>query len=432
MKPSHLLLSGLLTFGPIVSGFAETPEPVIVPATEARSQVRLTGLGHQKKFRHPDVKLPAITFENYSPPKAEAGFSALPDTILNTLPPAPESPDRSGRTELITASLVYSLIYYGWAIPTALDAKSGRGYAASYMLVGGSGFFVPFLLTRDKPITNGMARAFTLGAGLGIAHGWGLTIGVMGEDIEPEVGLGVSVATSLAEGIIGLSYARKHNLSQGHVSSIGTGGLFGAALTVPIPYFFDSENAQAYALTGLVGSGIGIWAGDRLAKKIPVADGDPQIAGTAGLIGGLLSVALANSVSDDFTKGTLATLIGGTATGLGLGIVKIKGLDYSKSNANLITLGSFAGGLIGLGIVYVADDNASGEAYLWGSGLGALGGFLATDRLTRGRKTPKLGNLKIGFNPMALRNVLYPEPTDFTHLPKQFGQAHLINASLRF
>ncbi len=423
--------------------FAETAE-----SQEQISQVKLTGLlarkhfgisevmaGLNKKnsFRETEENTEIILTEAL--PEIPTSSQVLPDTITSLIRPRPMPAelDQEGRSELIRTSLILSLVYYGWAIPLALDAESGRAYVASYMLVGGGGFFVPFLATRDSRVTEGMARGYTFGSILGIYHGWALAAAIQGDDMEFRLGLGTSVVTSIAEGVTLMNYARSRDLNQGHISMMGTGGVVGLLYGASLPVYFNSESTRSYAVSSLAGSALGYWAGDQLAKKIPLANGDPQIMATTGILGTYLTIALLDGIQPDSEKAIAAMLTAGSAIGLGLGYVKIKALDYSSSNANLIALGTFAGGLIGLGMVYVfAGDAASGNAYLWGSGIGAVAGFAATDLITRNSKSNKLGNLKIQFNPMAVKGMIKPGPANSNLRPNQFAQSQLINASLKF
>ena len=339
---------------------------------------------------------------------------------------------QDGRAELVSTSVLSSLLYYGWAVPAALNVQNGRAFLASYMFINGAGFFVPFLSTRNGTVTKGMGRAYAAGTGMGVVHGWALTLALKGIEIDARTGLGVSVVTSLGEGIAGYHLARTRNLSLGHVDLMSSGGAWGGFYGLLFPFFLDSRTFRTYGTSALIGSGAGILYGNRLASRLPIADGDSRVISNVGVLGFMLGTAALVTLEPESEKTILGVMILGSAAGLKLGLMKAIRFDYTEGEGTLIGLGSIAGGLTGLGSVYVISENAPAEAYFWAAGLGATGGFLLTDYLVRSRQVSRrLGNLRIHLNPLALRSSLRPAAGQqaTSHLS---AQPQLLRLSYRF
>ena len=196
-----------------------------------------------------------------------------------------ESTSQNGRWRYITASTTYSLGYYSWALPLALGAESGKAYTASYMLIGGGGFFIPLIATRNKNITNGMASGYSMGAGLGILHGYALAALIEGGEPKLRTFLGLSVGLSMAESYIGLGLANKNNYSWGRSSIMGSGGYWGLGYGLVISaIILEFDEPRANALSALAVSGLGIWGANHLYGKQTITYGDVTYMNTTGFL----------------------------------------------------------------------------------------------------------------------------------------------------
>lgn len=301
--------------------------------------------------------------------------------------------DQRGRGGLVASSMLLSLGYYGWAAPIALNKKDDeKAYVASYMLVGSASFFVPFLITRNKTITTGMAQAYGTGGVLGIGHGWLTTILIQGQNVETKTGLGLSVATSLGESMLGLALAKQYNLNPQNIGWAASGSVWGAAAGAGITYLADSENYRMYALSALLGSGGGMVAGHFAYKKLPVPQGDLLVVNEYGILGTYLSVPIVNSIlgddhsieGDEATKRYIVGSMIGATAGLTAGFYRTKNYNYSLQQGAWMQLGELSGSLLGVGTTYLLSNSSSDETpYLWAAGIGATAGLLFTDWLVR-------------------------------------------------
>ncbi len=366
--------------------------------------------------------------------------------------------NRNGRGSLVAASMLLSLGYYGWATPLALNAEGDeKAYVASYMLIGSASFFAPFLLTRNKPVSAGMARAYVAGGALGIGHGWLTTLLIQGDDIESKTGLGVSVATSLGESMLALAVAQKYNLDVQNVGWISTGSIWGAAAGAGITHLTGAKDPRTYAFTALVGTGGGMLAGHYAYKKLPVPQGDLFVVNEYGVLGAYLPVPIVNSIVGDdynmsdedklkrYTIGSLA----GAAVGLTAGFYRTKNYDYSLAQGAWMQLGELSGGLLGLGTAYLLSNNNSDETpYLWSVGMGATAGLLFTDWIVRSAANKDGGNTGMGrkkdnsrtaswhfdLNPIGVAQSLQtpPLPNKPQHNPTQALNNYALKVALRF
>ena len=332
---------------------------------------------------------------------------------------AEENPSQEARRRFIVSSSAFSLGYYSWAIPTAFKSDDYKAYVASYMIIGGSGFFVPLLATNKRDITDGMERAYTMGALNGLAHGVSLNMLLLGEENSSfETILGFSSAVSITESLLALSLAKKHKITWGYSSIVGTGGLWGTAYGAAIPYLISgSENIRLYGATTLLGSAGGILAANYLYNRQPITHGDASIISSLGTLGTYWGAVLMESFEVGNDQVIIGLLTAGATGGLAWGVSKTKGYNYTRQQGNLIPLGAFAGGLIGGGIAVLVE--AEGTGSLWLTALGATGGFLISDRVLRGNqkeKSSQASNFNFQINPMgvmgAFNNNYLPKTND--------------------
>jgi hypothetical protein len=118
-----------------------------------------------------------------------------------------------------------------------------------------------------------------------------------------------------------------------------------------------------------------MWAGHQLAHAERYTEGDARTYLNAGLLGAqvggsILSLTESPSESPRFVAGTLtASALGGLAAGT----VLLRDRDFSKSEGNLIALGTYAGGLMGSALAAVGESEEDGAFVL--STLGSVLGF---------------------------------------------------------
>lgn len=360
--------------------------------------------------------------------------------------------DQDGRFLLLGTTTYLGLSFYGWAVPAVLDIDSGRGILASYMFTAGASFIVPYLYTRTRPVTYGMANAGFWGATRGIAHGLYLGEIIHGNDTGDEFGndsgerlrLGLGLAASLGEGLAGYHWAKSANLTAGQAHTIGNYGDYGNAAAAATMLILQPDAEEVVMAALLAGSGLGLGWGAHRYPSLPYSWGDAEVQ-RAGVFLGALNGAMAwdwifgDNASDDQARIMGAMLLGGSAATMTLVNRALVGKEFSAGQSILIDLGTIAGGLVGLGAAALAEG-AGGDGTLFltlmtaGADIGFLLTFnsLADDAARRGERRRggqgHLDGLELDFNPAALM-MLRPEHAN--HLPAGFG-VPLLSASYRF
>lgn len=308
---------------------------------------------------------------------------------------------KMGRKRLVSSSMLTSLGYYGWAIPLALNADSEEAYTASYMIIGSAGFFIPFMATRNKEVSLGMAKGYRSGSLLGIAHGWALSGVLMGDNIEPNFTFGISTLTSIGEGLLGYSIAKRNDWSYNRVSCISLGGYWGLGEGLALSYVLNFNDIRLTALTTMGVSGLGMYGGYIAGEKYNLSTGGLTVINTLGLLGAYIPIGIISVTDMDLSRGVAAIITASSLIGLGYGINHVNGINYSRQQGNMVGLGTLAGGLAGAGIAALTNS----ESVIIPT-IGALCGFVITDRIIRkdiGKSINKKGlAMNLDFNPFPL------------------------------
>jgi len=314
---------------------------------------------------------------------------------------------KNAQRRLLASSLTYSLCYYGYSIPLAFDMENSKGYMVSYMFVGSAAFFIPLVGTKDKMVTWGMSKGFSLGNGLGITHGVELSALLFGDDMSSSFTFGLSTITGLSEGLIAYKTAKKYGCSSSQMGIIGYGGIWGTLYGAATPYLLKSENERTYGFGSIIGSGLGMIGGNYIYSKYKLSNGDLTITNATGVLGALVPLAIMNSITEDHPRGMVLSMMAGSLVGLGLGVNKTKSCDYTNQQGNIVTLGTFAGYLTGAGFGYLLESEPKG--YLILTTLGAVSGFLITDKIVKkdfGTNNKSGLSFNIDVNPYSIYGLL--------------------------
>jgi hypothetical protein len=336
--------------------------------------------------------------------------------------------ERSGRAGLVLGQTVVGLGYHGWAAAEVLDLQD-RGAVAAYLLVSGTSFLVPALITRTVPVSVSQRDAFFWGATRGIAFGIvsGFAIGgdedpmdFEDDDERERLRLALGSAGSVAGSLFGFWAAGHYDAPPGTVALWSAAADFGLASAYGVSYalgLFDEElifegcpvtgpcivrregsNRDGYALTfglgaaGLVGAKL--W-GDREDYTV----GDARALRSFGLLGtqALLPVATGlfetSDTDDDAEHATAAMMVAGAWGGLFIGNRVLRRTSLSGGDGLLVLTGHVAGGLLALGLTYLVDDSEDIDdtVYLTTSAAGSMIGSLLTFNAVRSGQSAQQG-----------------------------------------
>lgn len=295
--------------------------------------------------------------------------------------------DQSGRYLLLAETAILGFAFYGPMVPTVLDVDDFSTATGLYLLTAGSSFFLPYLLTQDKPVTYAMAGLSGYGASRGLLHGLLLHGLIFGEDGSGRGARGTALLTSVAEGIGGYVWAGQEQLTPGTVGAMAIGGDYGMLGGLGLVYLVagDDFRGRGVAGVGLAGAGAGIVGGRMLAARRDYTAGDTWVIYTAGLVGTLTGGALADILGME-DRPLVGTLMLGGATGLFTADYLVRDTDFTLGQAALNALATGGGALVGLGATVLFGDtgdflgggDVNEKAVLMAMALGSVGGFAAT------------------------------------------------------
>jgi len=362
--------------------------------------------------------------------------------------------DQNGRTEFLISSTISGLGFYAWVTPIALQIENGRPRIATYMLIGGSSFFVPFLATKNRKVTTSMARAYSIGTGTGIGHGLILR-NLMELNNEPPYDyaksdrrLLISAVMGMGEGLGLMALANKYDLSVSNVSMIATGGVWGAGWGAATGSLFLSQNDDNDAeirktnIPALIGSGAGMYLGHKVFQKMPnMTNGDILVTNAYTILGGVASATIVDLAvdfnNDNDVKFLMGSMTAATIGGMAYGLYRTSDYDYTTSEGAYIGLSEIAGGLLGIGIGYlVMADNFESETALVSATVGATAGLLLVDSYIRKRSlkvNTSIGNFDFGFNPIGIANAFDEDKTvENLEYYQRSANNYIIRAAMTF
>lgn len=254
-----------------------------------------------------------------------------------------------GSVELEVWSTLYGL-WLGVAIPGAFGADSPEPYGAGLLVGGPAGFLAGRAISRSRELTEGQARAITLGGTWGSWQGFGwvkvLDIGTglvcpdpigggglscydSGDDTE-EVFAGMIVGglTGMATGAL----ISRRTISPGTATSANFGALWGTWFGFAAAYMADAEDDGLLAAS-LIGGDAGLFSAALLAPRWDVSRSRARLVSLYGVVGGLAGLGLDLLFQPDGDKVVVGVPLAGSVVGLGVGVYHTR--DYDRSRIGL-------------------------------------------------------------------------------------------------
>lgn len=266
----------------------------------------------------------------------------------------------SGKVELQIWSTTYGL-WLGVAVPGALGADGSEPYGVGLLAGGPVGFLAGKALSRGGTITEGQARAITLGGTWGTWQGFGwvevLDLGsrsdcyvdpyyggcydAYNDDEEKFAGMVVGGLAGITAGAL----LARGDVSPGVATSANFGALWGSWFGFAGGYLADLED-DALLTTTLLGGNAGLASMALVASSRNVSRSRARMVSIYGVIGGLSGLGLDLIAQPDDDKVAVAIPLAGSIAGLALGIGSTRNYDAGAVSA---------GGLPGIGLVNVSN-----------------------------------------------------------------------------
>ncbi len=241
----------------------------------------------------------------------------------------------SGSVELRVWMTTYGA-WLGVAVPGAFGADSSEPYGVGLLLGGPTGFLAGRSLANALDLTEGQARAITLGGTWGTWQGFGwrevFDLGVpqvcttdsFGEycyDFEDssEETFAAMIVGGLGGIAIGALLSQRE-MTPGTASAVNFASLWGTWFGVAGGTLLDLEDDDLLAAT-LVGGDAALVAAALLAPRWNVTRSRARLVSIAGVLGGLAGAGIDLLAKPDDDKVAIGIPLAGSVLGLGIGMV---------------------------------------------------------------------------------------------------------------
>jgi len=312
---------------------------------------------------------------------------------------------REGRGSLVLGHTALALAYHGWAIPQALDMDSNQVAVATYLLTAGASFYLPYRLTRDRPVTDAHRGLSLYGGTRGIATGLFLGDLLVGDgspgettwdqdDRRSRARFTGGVVAGTGGGVVGFHAVDRWGPTEGTAALWGAMGdigmVSGAALAwIAGPYAEETvtrrdgdlvyqesraRNRQVGHAMTLAGQGLGLGTGAWLSRHRTYSTGDVAVLRSAAVLGAQVGGTAVRAAGGDEGRAIAAGALGVWIGGVVLGDRWLKDVELSRGEGLLVNAGHLAGGATALGITYLIADDIDDHPvlYLTTSTIGSL------------------------------------------------------------
>lgn len=248
----------------------------------------------------------------------------------------PAEAARSGSVELRVWMTLYGA-WLGAAVPAALGADSPEPYGVGLLLGGPAGFLAGRAVASRLDLTEGQARAITLGGTWGTWQGFGWRE-VLDLGIEQDCSFGPGIcldesateetfAAMIAGGLVGIGVGTLlsgREMTPGTASVVNFASLWGSWFGVAGGTLFDLEGDDLLAATLLAGDAA-LLTSVFLAPSWNVSRARARLVSIAGVLGGLGGLGIDLLAQPEDEKLALGIPLAGSILGLGVGIATTRG-----------------------------------------------------------------------------------------------------------
>ena len=342
------------------------------------------------------------------------------DAILATVSKLPREALEArsdARNRFIRNQTLLGILVYGPTFSGAIGSNDAA-YGTAYLVMAGGSFFVASEISRRMSISRAQADLSTNTGFNGGLAGWGATYLVGGKGRAQSAGAFIGGITGTALGLRASKHMTEAEaVGSGFGSDLGAIIAFGTMETLrgeerctydPVTFTSTctrrklSNKAEVATVLGalLVGYPIGVLYPRNAGYNVTA--GDIHTLGTTGVLGAVAGLALLSEHSSYSSFAGVAT--GGAVLGVFLGDkLLVQRFDHDRGDADRLSLGTAAGGLMGAGIAALSRSTRNNPHAIFGlSFAGGLAGLIATERYLDPASDAGRRRVRVSFNPTSI------------------------------
>ncbi len=298
----------------------------------------------------------------------------------------PSEPAGNGYARHIT---VLGALLYAPLAASLFDDGGAAG--AAYALTAGGTFFISYGAAQSGQITRAQAD---LSADLGVASGLAaLGVGYAATGNADKGVRGATLAAATIGTVAGVGLGHHLTDAEAHGVTVGIEGMGAAAWAVAAG---AGATGRGMAAAVVASEPIGYLLGVNYPRvaSYTVTAGDLNAMQTAGLVGGLVGGAVISGGKPS-PRQTAIGVGASYVAGLLIGDLAIaRPFDLTTSEANVVTIGAWAGGIMGLAVPLIVRSSNTPLIYgsaAGGAAIGMSAMFSATNARRAGAPEPAGG-----------------------------------------
>lgn len=235
-------------------------------------------------------------------------------------------------------------------------------------------------ITLTRPVRSGRTELVIASMVFGGAAGPLLVASTLGDSSFGNSGLGLLVymlasGAGIGAGFLGSFLATRDGVKVGMSSLMIGSAVWGTSLATSLSLGLDVPTRYVYSLA-IAGSGIGMSAGFLIARKLDISAGDAALVNSGGTWGTATGALLAQAIIRNPSGSQFGWFIlGGTTAGVLTGSLLAWKVELSRGHVGLIDVGGLAGTGLGFALGYVIGVNSQSEDNIQTGARYALGGM---------------------------------------------------------
>ncbi len=295
-------------------------------------------------------------------------------------------------TELLLGHILFSGvsgIVYGVQMNYIFDIESYTSSAGLTMLLSGGSMLIPVFSPRYDHINANSLWLRAHGKTMGGLYGYFFSAALFGDNIfetydysgydyienrnKKPFALTMSLLSSVSLGHLGFYLGNNKSWTDGRIATYQYYGYALPALSTGLYYSFtESSDIRDYGMLISASVPLGYYAAHQLANKIEYTRGDMTAIINNSVIGGMVGASVLAYGDFNSSKALLWPIAGGVL-GSFTGHYTYKSFHISRQEGRRLNYATIGGGLIGLGVTFLADPEEGGTYFLVPALFGAIG-----------------------------------------------------------